>query len=52
LEFNIEEVILKPYDSEKIQNEYFTIENFEDLFEALKTMDLKFKNNELVRERK
>jgi len=52
LEFNITEVIQKPYDSEKIQNEYFTIENFEALFEALKIMELKFKKDELVRERK
>jgi len=48
LEFNIEEVILKPYDSDKIQNEYFMIENFEALFESLKTIELKFKSNELV----
>ena len=52
LEFNIEEVILKPYDSEKIQNEYFMIENFEALFESLKTIELKFKSNELVNTRK
>jgi phenylalanine-4-hydroxylase len=52
LEFNIEEVILKPYDSDKIQNEYFVIENFEALFESLKTIELKFKSNELVNTRK
>ncbi len=52
LEFSIEEVILKPYDSEKIQNEYFMIENFEALFESLKTIELKFKSNELVNTRK
>jgi phenylalanine-4-hydroxylase len=52
LEFNKEEVILKPYDSEKIQNEYFMIENFEALFESLKTIELKFKSNELVNTRK
>ncbi|MEJ6616308.1 MAG: phenylalanine-4-hydroxylase [Crocinitomicaceae bacterium] len=52
LEFNIEEVILKPYDSEKIQNEYVMIESFEALFESLKTIELKFKSNELVNTRK
>ncbi len=49
LKYDIEEVIFKPYDSEKIQNEYFMIENFQSLFQSLKTIEEKFKSNELVR---
>lgn len=50
--FSIEDVILKPYDSEKIQNEYFMIDHFEALFESLKTITQKLNTHELVATRK
>ena len=48
-EFDLEKIIHKPYDSESIQNDYFTIENLDQLFNAIKVLTTKFSHHELER---
>lgn len=48
-EFDLEEIIHKSYDSESIQNDYFIIESFDQLFNAIKLLTIKLSHHELER---
>ena len=46
-EFNLDEIIHKPYDTDVIQTDYFIIESLDQLFNAIKQLTIQFKNHEL-----